>query len=427
MTTHSLSQSRRRATALLLAISLCWLVLLVLSRFYHTAWLEMLIAATEAGMVGGLADWYAITVLFRDPFPRAVPLPRLIRDHTAIIPRNQSRIANSMARFVQENFLAPAVVRQTFAERDLLRPAAQWLAQPSQSQQVVEEVTRLLPRLFQLADIPALNQFAQHLVRDWLTATRLNQPIGRILEALFADKAHHPVLQLILDQLGLWISRHPTEARDMIQRFLDDTGVMGLVTRGLSSLLGIDLRDKAVAGVLKVLEQVRAEPQHPLRVHLDQAVAEWAMALLQDDSQESAQLEAFKNQLMMHPAVAAFVSQAVTSLRESVLSDLSAPDSALKRNLTEQLQRFGQRLEEDDAARRALSHELGELAADLAERHSQVAVAYVRDQIEAWDSQMIIDKIEAEAGSDLHMIRINGVLVGSMIGLLLGGIKLALT
>ena len=129
----------------------------------------------------------------------------------------------------------------------------------------------------------------------------------------------------------------------------------------------------------------------------------------------------------MHPAVAAFVSQAVTSLRESVLSDLSAPDSALKRNLTEQLQRFGQRLEEDEAARRALSHELGELAADLAERHSQVAVAYVRDQIEAWDSQMIIDKIEAEAGSDLHMIRINGVLVGSMIGLLLGGIKLALT
>ena len=124
MTTHSLSQSRRRATALLLAISLCWLVLLVLSRFYHTAWLEMLIAATEAGMVGGLADWYAITVLFRDPFPRAVPLPRLIRDHTAIIPRNQSRIANSMARFVQENFLAPAVVRQTFAERDLLRPVA---------------------------------------------------------------------------------------------------------------------------------------------------------------------------------------------------------------------------------------------------------------------------------------------------------------
>ncbi len=423
MHTGTLEQSRRRATTLLIAISLCWLVLLVLARFHHTPWLEVLIAATEAGMVGGLADWYAITVLFRDPFPRALPLPRLIRDHTAIIPRNQSRIANSMARFVQENFLAPTVVRQTFAERDLLRPMAHWLAQARHSQQVIDEVARLLPRLFQLANIPALNQFAQHLVRDWLATTRLNQPVGRILEALFADKAHHPVLQLILDQLGRWINRHPLEARDMIQRFLDDTGVMGLVTRGLSSLLGIDLRDKAVAGVLKVLEQVRAQPHHPLRVHLDEAISQWAMALLDDDSQESLQLEDFKNQLMLHPAVAAFVGQAITSLRESVLSDLAAPDSALKRNLTEQLQRFGQRLDEDDAARRALSHEIGALAADLAERHAEVAVAYVRDQIEGWDSQMIIGKIEAEAGADLHMIRINGVLVGSMIGLLLGLIK----
>lgn len=427
MHTDYLALARRRATLLLVVISLCWLGLLIGSRFHHADWLEILIAATEAGMVGGLADWYAITVLFRDPFPRALPLPRIIRDHTAIIPRNQSRIANSMARFVQENFMAPVVVRQTFAERDLLKPVAHWLSQPTNSRQLIEEVTGLLPRVLQLADIPALNQFIQHLLRDWLSATRLNQPVGRILEALFADEVHHPVLQLILDQLGLWISRHPEEARDMIQRFLDDTGVMGLVTRGLSTLLGIDLRDKAVSGVLKVIDQVRAQPDHPLRVHLDQAVGEWVEALLDDDSVESQQLEAFKDQLLTHPAITAFVGQAISSLRESLLSDLDQSDSALKHNLTEQLQRFGQRLNQDDAARAALSYELGELAADLAERHALTVVAYVRDQIESWDSHMIIDKIESEAGADLHMIRINGVIVGSMIGLLLGAIKLALT
>jgi len=420
---NELQLNKRRATLLLILMAVLWLVILVCMKIWpeQQVWLNILATGAEAGMIGGLADWYAITVLFRDPF-KGIPMPKLIRDHTEIIPRNKARIADSMGRFVQENFLAPQIIRQKIEQRDIMQHVAHWLAQPANAKMLSHELQRLTPRILKIFQNRDIEQFLQSNLIEWVGQTPLNRPIASTLKAIFDNQIHHDVIQLVLDTMDNWITRHPLQTRKILQKILDETGLIGYLSRGVS-LLGFDLKKQTIDGIIRTLRQLQANPEHPIRLMINQSISQWMLALQDDASEESKQLEAMKQDLIANPTMTGFVMHVIDSIRQAIIDDLESQHSAIGINIEGLTQRVGAQLERDPVVRGAINHELALLAEYAAGRYANTVIDYIREQIEAWDTKFMIDKIESEVGADLHMIRINGVVVGSMIGLMLGGFR----
>jgi uncharacterized membrane-anchored protein YjiN (DUF445 family) len=386
--------------------------------------IHILTLGAEAGVVGGLADWYAITVLFRDPF-KHIWVPGFIREHTEIIPRNKARIAESMGRFVQENFLAPQIVRSKLEAIDMTLYVANWLSEPANAQMLAGELKRLVPRFLKISQNEAISQFIQQSTVEWFSETPMNQAVSRTMKAVFDNKIHNDVIHLTLSSIDNWIHTNPQYAEEIIQKILDETGVFGHLSRG-ASVLGFDVKRNVVWGVLRTIRDLNTQPDHPIHLMLNHSVAQWMTALQDDNSEESQKLEAFKQSLVQSPTVVAFGFHIYKNIIQGIIDDLESKDSSISHSLQGFMLRIGSQLREDTQVRNALNLEIAHFAEYAAERYADTVILYVSEQIHNWDTRDMIDKIESEVGGDLHMIRVNGVVVGFMIGIILGLVRFAI-
>lgn len=403
----------------LVTAGLLWIVFLLLERFMpeqRTLWAILTLGA-EAGVVGGLADWYAVTVLFRNPFGR-LPLPRLLQEHTEIIPRNKARIAQSMGRFVQENFMAPHILRKSLREADISLAVGDWLAQEANVRRISDVVQRVGPRLLQIFESKDIQAFLQENAVDWVKSTPLHQMASQVLRAVLENDFHHEALQLGLDSADKWVKANPQKARDVATRIFQELGV-GSITR-TASWIGIDVERRIIETFMQQVEALLEDRAHPWRVGLEENAHELMVALQDDSSEASQRLNAFKDALVESPAVVNFVTSAIMVLRDAVKADLQRDNSGLAANLRGALLRFGRHLQESHAVRDALNTEIEDLAIVFADEYADAIIRYVASRIHDWDTREMIAKIETEVGGDLHMIRVNGVVVGGFIGLVLG-------
>jgi len=422
----SLNRNRRIATTLLVIMVTVWVGLLFASRFVpsYGGIIHILTLGAEAGVVGGLADWYAITVLFRDPF-KHVWVPSFIREHTEIIPRNKARIAESMGRFVQENFLAPSIVRSKLESIDMALYAANWLAEPANASMLSDEVKRLVPRFLRITQNETIHQFLQQSAIDWLRDTRINQPVASTMKAIFDNKIHQDVIHLVLNSLDTWIHTNPRYAEEIVQKVLDETSIFGPISRGATAL-GFDFKRNVVWGVQKTIRDLNTQPDHHIHLMLNHSIMRWMNALKDDASEESGKLEAFKQSLIESPTVVAFGFHIYQSILQGIIDDMESDHSAITHNLQGLMMRIGGQLIDDLAVRQAINHEVALLAEYAADRYADTVIDYVSEQIHNWDTRDMISKIESEVGGDLHMIRVNGVVVGFMIGIVLGLVRFAI-
>jgi len=422
----SLAVNRRRATLLLIAMSVIWVILLIIMRLYHeqAPWIDILVTGAEAGMIGGLADWYAITVLFHDPF-KYIWTPRFIRDHTQIIPRNKNRIADSMGRFVQENFLAPHIVRQNILDKDVVLVASLWLKQDKNAHALTRELKRLVPKMLRIFEKPDIEQFFSQNLVEWLKNTRINKPLSQILDAIFANQIHQSVIQVGLDVFYGWIQKNPEQTRYILQKVLDESSVLGFVSRG-ATMFGFDIKEQAITGVVKTVGELQKNPEHPIRRMISESMLHWMERLKDDESEESIQIETLKNDLLNNETVTRFVLLVTNNIRDNIIQDLESSDSSIAYSLERLAVQIARALSEDASTRSSINLEIANIAEFAAERYADAIIAYIRVQIQAWDTEFMIDKIESEVGGDLHMIRINGVVVGAMIGLILGSVQFAI-
>lgn len=422
----NLIRNKRIATFLLVSMVVFWFILLFSSRHFpdYIVVIHILTLGAEAGVVGGLADWYAITVLFRDPF-KHIWVPSFIREHTEIIPRNKTRIAESMGHFVQENFLAPQIVRSKLEAIDMTLYVANWIAEPANAKMLAGELKRLVPRFLKISQNEAINQFIQQSMLHWLSETPINQAVARTMKAVFDNKIHQDVIHLSLSSLDNWIHTNPKYAEEIIQKILDETGVFGHLSRG-ASVLGFDVKRNVVSGVLRTIRDLNTQPDHPIHLMLNHSIAQWMTALKDDRSEESNKLEAFKQTLVQSPTVVSFGFHIYQSIMQGIIDDLESKNSAISHNLQGLMMRIGSQLKDEPQVRSALNLEIAHFAEYAADRYADTVILYVSEQIHNWDTRDMIDKIESEVGGDLHMIRVNGVVVGFMIGIILGLIRFAI-
>ena len=418
----SLQRSKRFAN-LALILALCtWVVLMVVAKLLPDyVWLiHILMLAAEAGVVGGLADWYAITVLFRNPFGK-IPMPKFLLDHTEIIPRNKARIAESMGRFVQENFLSPQVVKKSLQSTDLSLAMGQWLAKAENNRQVTQVIQYSVPKIFEFVGQEQIGHFIQNNSVQWVRNTQVNTLASEMLRAVLENDFHQDVLQRGLDLAHGWVTSHPQQTRELTQTLFKELGVWKLA-KG-ASWIGIDVQKRTIDSLVERVESMLADPQHPWRQKIEYIAQQWMLDLADSSSAASERLNRNKNALLDSPQVLSFISGAVVILCDAIKADLLKADSGIAENLRIALQQVGENMISNTAVRELLNQQMSTMAVSLSDQYSEKVILFISERIHEWDSSEMINKIEHEVGGDLHMIRVNGVVVGAFIGLVLGVIR----
>ena len=418
----SLQRSKRFAN-LALILALCtWVVLMVVAKLLPDyVWLiHILMLAAEAGVVGGLADWYAITVLFRNPFGK-IPMPKFLLDHTEIIPRNKARIAESMGRFVQENFLSPHVVKKSLQSTDLSLAMGQWLAKAENNRQVTQVIQHSVPKIFEFVGQEQIGHFIQNNSVQWVRNTQVNTLASEMLRAVLENDFHQDVLQRGLDLAHGWVTSHPQQTRELTQTLFKELGVWKLA-KG-ASWIGIDVQKRTIDSLVERVESMLADPQHPWRQKIEYIAQQWMLDLADSNSAASERLNRNKNALLDSPQVLSFISGAVVILCDAIKADLLKADSGIAENLRIALQQVGENMISNTAVRELLNQQMSTMAVSLSDQYSEKVILFISERIHEWDSSEMINKIEHEVGGDLHMIRVNGVVVGAFIGLVLGVIR----
>ncbi|MCF9033654.1 DUF445 domain-containing protein [Acinetobacter nectaris] len=417
-----LKRSQRLATIALLVAILVWIVFMVTAKLFpeYAWWLHILMLSAEAGVVGGFADWYAVTVLFRNPFGK-FPIPHFLRDHTEIIPRNKARIAESMGRFVQENFLSPQIVEKSLSKTDLTLSIGQWLENPNNSTQVTQVVQQTLPKVFDFVEQEQIAQFIQNNSVQWIQNTKINHLASEMLHSVLDNDFHQDVLQRALDYSHEWVRKYPEKTREIVTRIFKEMGILKL-SKGVS-WLGIDMEQRTVDSFMHKLEEILKDPEHPWRQHIEDYGQTLITELKNDESLISQRLNAGKNALLENPHVLNFMSGAAVILFNAIKEDLLKENSGIAMNMRAAIELVGKNLAENNDVRQLLNTRLITLATYFSDQYSDKVIRFISQRIHEWDSTEMIAKIENSVGGDLHMIRVNGVIVGAFIGLILGVIR----
>jgi len=379
--------------ALLLAGSLHWL--------HASPWLGYLAAFSQAALIGGLADWFAVTALFRHPL--GLPIP-----HTAIIPANKDRVSRNIARFLQDNFTTREVLQDELARADFVGAAARWLEAPGNAALLARQLVQLLPPLLVLAGDEEAERFLRRLLSGSLDQVRLAPMLARVLRALVAGGQHHVLMQRLL---GL-VSRAFEQNLPQIRQKLHENSPRWLPR-------AVD--DTFFERLIQVVESFLIELQDtdgPWRERFEAALDELIDQLATSERYES-QLREMAAASLARQEVQGWLLQWWRRARTAVVEDVAAPDSVVAARLGAVLYRCGRALAADGAGRDAINRWLREATvAAMAARRDMVG-ALVERVIAAWDAQTIARKFELHVGSDLQFIRFNGTLVGGLIGLLL--------
>ena len=418
----SLQRSKTFAMLALIMAVVAWVVLMITAHFLpEYKWIiHIFMLGAEAGVVGGLADWYAVTVLFRNPFGK-MPLPKLLRDHTEIIPRNKARIAESMGRFVQENFLSPQIVQRSLQNVDISLAVGDWLANPKNNKQVVQMIQHTVPKIFEFVSQDQISNFVQNNSVQWVRSTKINNLASEMLRAVLENDFHQDVLQRGLDLAHEWMVSHPEQVRELSGNLFKELGVWKLA-KG-ASWIGIDVQQRTIDSMIEKVESMLANPEHPWRQDIESNTHWLMLELANAESNASLRLNDGKNALLDSPQVLNFISGAVAILCDAIKTDLEQPDSGIAANLQIAIQQLGESLMQNENVRQVLNEKMVGLATNFSAQYSDKIIRYISERIHEWDSREMIAKIESEVGGDLHMIRVNGVIVGAFIGLALGVIR----
>jgi uncharacterized membrane-anchored protein YjiN (DUF445 family) len=397
---------KRLALGLLLAAALLYAVASVLQG-RHPAW-GYVAAFAEAAMVGAVADWFAVVALFRHPL--GLPIP-----HTAIIPQHKDRIGENLATFLTTHFLRNDQVLAKLAQLDVPSRCANWLAQPANAQRVASQAAQAAQWVLGALSQTEVRHFVLKLAHKGLRQIDLAPLAGQVLSGMTHERRHQQLLDAALLQIANWMGN--TQVQDKVTELIAKE-VRALRYLGLDQVAARMATAKLVHALAGTLRDMVDDPQHDLRLRFDEFVADF-IARLQHDPALIARAASWRDELLGNPAVAGYVAQLWDELMQWLAQDLQDADSRLRANLSAAIAHLGERLKADTAVRAWLQAELLRAAPALIDRYREDIRQYVVARVHQWDAQELSQELETHIGRDLQFIRINGTLVGGLIGLLI--------
>jgi uncharacterized membrane-anchored protein YjiN (DUF445 family) len=378
-----------------------------------TWWSGLLKAFSEAAMVGALADWFAVVALFR-----RVPIP-LVSRHTEIIPANKDRIADNLARFVREKFLDTESIVRLIHKHDPAQKVADWLVQPANSKRVGSYIVRGSAWILDLTEDAAVQNFLAKAVHTMVGKVDLSRSAGTILESLTREGRHQQLLDEAIAQLAALLRNE--EAQGYIAQGIVDwlREEYAFIERMLpSELIGRRGADIAVRLAAGILGRVSEDRDHPMRQRFDAFTQEF-IARLKDEPAFAEKGEEIKRYLLEDETLNGYLKSLWHDLKAWLKRDLESPDSQLARRMAATGEWIGRMLAEDPALRRSLNDNLEAATRGAAPDLALYLTSHIADTVKNWDSREMSEQIELNIGKDLQYIRINGTVVGGLIGVLL--------
>jgi len=387
------------AGGMLLAMAAIF-VSITLARPVHPAW-GFVRAFAEAAMVGGLADWFAVTALFRHP-------PSACRSRTAIIPRNKDRIGDNLAEFLRSNFLTPSVVARRLERLDVASAMARWLTAPAAGGgRLRRNASKLFADMLETLDTGALGGMVKGAVTQRLHTLDLAPPLGQALSAMIDEDRHVPVL----DGLIRWAARALDANEELVRDMVHQRAGWILKLAGLDTKLA----DTIIDGLRKLFTDMADDPDHPIRIRIQDGLKSLARDLQADPAMQ-AKVARLKAEVMANPAVGRWLDGLWEQARAAMIRAARDPQAVLAGRMGEMLREVGHALDGNAPLRAAINQFARRAAVGAAADYGDAIVRLVSDTVRGWDARTVTDKLEASVGRDLQYIRINGTLVGGLVG-----------
>jgi uncharacterized membrane-anchored protein YjiN (DUF445 family) len=365
-------------------------------------WVGYVRAAAEAGMVGALADWFAVTALFKHPL--GIPIP-----HTAIIKRKKDQLGEGLGMFVRENFLSPENVETKLRSADVASRTGKWLAEPVNATRVAGEVSTVLRVLVEMLRDEDVQQVLDKMIVKRVAEPQWGPPVGRVLNELLVAGRQEALIQLLADRAFQW----SLNAGEIIERVIERDSPQWS-PRWVDHLVG----DRIHRELMDFTDKVRRNPDHELRRSATKFLFEFANDL-QHDEATIERAENVKEQIMARDEVTRAAETAWTAAKRIILESVDDPSSTLRSRIADSVMRIGESLRDDADLRDKVDNWIVRGAQHLVDGYGAEITTIITDTIERWDAEEASDRIELHVGRDLQFIRINGTVVGSLAGLVI--------
>jgi uncharacterized membrane-anchored protein YjiN (DUF445 family) len=366
------------------------------------AWAGYVAAASEAGMVGALADWFAVTALFKHPL--GIPIP-----HTAIIKRKKDQLGEGLGAFVRENFMSAEVVETKLRDAEVAGRLGKWLSEPAHAERVAAEASTVLRVGVEMLRDEDVQQVLDRMIVRRLAEPQWGPPVGRVLGTLLAENRQEALIQLLADRAFQW----SLNAGEVIERVIErDSPTWS--PRWVDHLVG----DRIHRELMDFTDKVRRNPDHELRRSANRFLFEFADDL-QHDEATIARAEKVKEQLMARDEVTRAAETAWNTLKRLILESVDDPSSALRTRIADSVVHIGESLRDDGELRDKVDNWIIRAAQHLVSQYGAEITTIITDTIERWDADEASRRIELHVGRDLQFIRINGTVVGALAGLII--------
>jgi len=397
-----LRNMKRRATGLLLIATVVFIAAHLLEPRYP--WLAWLRAAAEAAMVGGLADWFAVTALFRHPM--GIPIP-----HTAIVPQRKDRVGRTLGAFVQRNFLTREVIEGRLRSLRVGERLARWMADPENARTIARQTAVALAAGAQVLKDDDVQELIDHNLQLRIRKTQVAPLAGRLLSVVTEGNRH----QELLNEAIVLIARAVEDNHDLIRDRVERESPWWVPTA-----VDRKIYEKIVTSIERTLVEIRDDPEHPLRLRFDAALQEF-IDRLEHSPETAARAEALKLELLDAEAVRRFSASLWVDTKAALLRFAENPEASSREggSIERALTTFGEAVIADPKLVEKVDDFITDVAVFLVARYQDDVAELIAHTVQNWDPEVTTQRIELAIGADLQYIRINGTLVGALAGLLI--------
>jgi uncharacterized membrane-anchored protein YjiN (DUF445 family) len=396
----ALDGMKRRATWLLVAATVLFIVARALQARF--TWLHIVVATAEAAMVGGLADWFAVTALFRHPL--GIPIP-----HTAIVPAKKDRVGRTLGSFVQRNFLSRDVIEHRLRSMQAGRRLAEWLASPENARTISRNAAVALSSATQMLRDEDVQEVIDRSLARRVRTMRLAPLLGRVLGFITEDNRHQEVLDEVIRLASRTVNENADIIRDRIERE---------TPWWIPTAVDDKIFKRVLNAIQKLLTELSADPQHPLRIRFDASVVH-LIERLNTSPEFAAKVDAWKEDFLDNEAARRFSASLWQDAKDALARFADSPDSAAPNAIETALTTFGQKALDDPELLSKLDEFMVDIAVFLVARYQDEVAELIASTVAAWDPDLTSRRVELAIGRDLQFIRINGTIVGGLAGLVI--------
>jgi uncharacterized membrane-anchored protein YjiN (DUF445 family) len=399
----------RRMRALALSLLVLAAVVYVLTREHDTGWLGYVNAGSEAAMVGAIADWFAVTALFRHPL--GLPIP-----HTAIIPNRKESLGASLQEFVADNFLKEDVIRERIGSAGVSRRAGEWVIDGHHADRIVREGSRILSDALSHVRETDVAAVIQEALIPRLKEEELSPVVGQLLDEVLRDDAHRGLVDLAVDELSRWLDHNHDEVAALIEN-----RAPSWTPQWLDRRVSTWVHEQVVEWVA----EIGRTPDHSARLALNSWLRDLAQDL-QHDPDTMERFERLKVRMLTQDRVSTTSIQLWDALRRALIGSLGDETGLLRTRATQEIERLGRRLIDDQELSARVDTTIADVAAYAVNNYGHEVATIISATVNRWDGKETADRIELHVGRDLQFIRINGTVVGGLAGLVIHAISTAL-